>query len=111
MFNKISIKNVRQALDDIKDIERPDGDNEGYSINSPAVYNYLSFDDQEKVDKVVEIISDYVRQSDGQPNNRAITELKKNGFQAYLNQDQYDPYRYVGIVRMDEWDIDISDPS
>ncbi|HRJ94990.1 hypothetical protein [uncultured Thiothrix sp.] len=111
MFKKTSIEDVRQALNAIENIERPDGDNEGDPINSPSIYNHLSLENQKKVDNAFGVVSDYVRQPDGQPNNRSLTTLIKNGFHANLNQDQDDPYRYVGRVRTDNWDIDISDPT
>lgn len=111
MFEPVSIEEVRQALKDVENIERPDADNEGYPLNSPSVYDYLSDEDQNKVDHAVEVLSEYVRNSAGEPNNKSLTTLNKNGFPAQFNQDQYDPYRYVGRVSVGEWDIDVSDPS
>jgi hypothetical protein len=111
MFEPSSIQDVRQALKAVEDIERPDADNEGDPLNSPLVYDYLSPEDQKKVDRAVEIVSGYVRDPAGEPNNRSITTLNKNGFRSNFNQDQYDPYRYVGSVSVGDWDIDVSDPS
>ncbi len=111
MFEQISIKDVRQALKEVEDIERPDADNEGDPLNSPSVYNYLSPEDKDKVDHAVEVVSNYIRNPTGEPNNRSITTLNKNGFSAHFNQDQYDPYRHVGSVKVGEWEIDVSDPS
>lgn len=111
MFNEpVSIKDVRHALKDVENIERPDTDNEGDPLNSPSVRNYLSDEDQNKVDHAVRICKEYVRNPAGEPNNRSLTTLNKNGFSARFNQDQYDPYRYVGRVSVGEWDIDVSDP-
>ncbi|CAM5441260.1 hypothetical protein [Alishewanella longhuensis] len=106
-----SINAVLQALKEVEYIERPDADNEGEFLNSPSVYNYLSSEDQEKVDHAVEVVGDYVRNPAGKPNKRSITTLHKKGFSAHLNQDQYDPYRYVGSVTVGEWEINVSDPS
>ncbi|MFQ2209858.1 hypothetical protein [Aeromonas caviae] len=111
MFKPTTIDDVRQALKEVEGIERPDADNEGDPLNSPSVYNYLSDENQEKVDRAEEVLKDYVRNPAGEPNNRAITELNKNGFTAHFNQDQYDPYRYVGSVSIGDWEIDVSDPS
>ena len=111
MFKPTSIDDVRQALKEVEDIECPDADNEGEPLNSPSVYNYLSPEDQEKVDQAVEVVGDYVRNPAGEPNKRSITTLNKNGFSAHFNRDQYDPYRYVGSVTVGEWEIDVSDPS
>ncbi|RZG16102.1 hypothetical protein EXT47_08470 [Pseudoalteromonas sp. CO342X] len=111
MFEPTSIDDVRQALKEVEDIERPDADNEGDPLNSPSVYDYLSPENQEKVDHAVEVVCDYVRNSAGEPNKRSITTLNNNGFSAHFNQDQYDPYRYVGSVTVGEWEIDVSDPS
>tara|TARA_R100001377_G_C3182525_1_gene107216 strand:- start:352 stop:702 length:351 start_codon:yes stop_codon:yes gene_type:complete len=109
MYKPVSIKDVREALGAVENIERPDADNEGDPLNSPLVYDYLSQEDQEKVDRAVEVVSDYVRNPAGEPNNRSITTLNNNGFRANFNQDQYDPYRYVGSVSIGDWDIDVSD--
>jgi len=111
MCKPTSIHAVRQALKEVEDIERPDADNEGESLNSPSVYNYLSPEDQEKVDHAVEVVGDYVRNPAGEPKKRSITTLNKNGFSAHFNQDQYDPYRYVGSVTVGEWEINVSDLS
>lgn len=111
MFEPTSIDDVRQALKEVENIERPYADNEGDPLNSPLVYDYLSPEDQEKVDHANEVVSDYVRNPAGEPNKRSITTLNKNGFYAHFNQDQYDPYRYVGSVTVGEWKIDVSDPS
>lgn len=111
MFKPISIEDVRHALKDVENIERPDTDNEGDPLNSPSVYNCLSNEDQNKVDHAVEVLNGYVRNSAGEPNNRSLTTLNKNGFPAHFNQDQYDPYRYVGRVSVGEWNIDVSDLS
>lgn len=109
MFKPVTIQDVRQALKAVEDVERPDADNEGDPLNSPSVYDYLSAEDKEKVNHAVEIVSSYVRNPAGEPNNRSITTLNKNGFRANFNQDQYDPYRYVGSVTAGDWDIDVSD--
>ena len=107
----VSIKDVRQALGDVENIERPDADNDGDPLNSPSVYDYLSDEDKNKVDHAVEVCSEYVRNFAGEPNNKSLTTLNKNGFPAHFNQDQDDPYRYVGRISVGEWDIDVSDPS
>jgi hypothetical protein len=111
MNKPISIKDVRQASEAIENIKRPDADNEGDPLNSPLVYDYLSPEEQEKVDRVVEVLIGYVRDPAGEPNKRSITTLNQNGFRASFNQDQYDPDRYVGSVSIGDWDIDVSDPS
>ncbi|SIO94674.1 hypothetical protein [Vibrio spartinae] len=108
---KPTIDDVRQVLKEIEGIERPDADNEGDPLNSPSVYNYLSDENQGKVDRAEEVLKDYVRNPEGGPNNRAITELNKSGFTAHFNQDQDDPYRYVGSVSTRDWKVDVSDPS
>lgn len=112
MYTPVTIDDVRQVFEEVKGIKRPDADNEGDPLNSPSVYNYLSEKDQEKVDRAVEVASDYVRNSAGEPNKRAITQLNKNGYEAYVEQSQYDHDRYVGrISGIGEWTLDVSDPS
>jgi len=98
----------------LKDIERPDGDNEGDPINSPNVYNYLSPEDQELVDNAEKILYAYVRKSGNsgdEPNKRAITELEKRDYPTSLNIDQYDQTRLVGQIEVGDWSLDLSDPT
>ncbi|EOG2428812.1 hypothetical protein ACK8Q8_002753 [Proteus mirabilis] len=111
MFEPTTINDVITSLFMISRIQRPDFDNDGDPINSPSVYNYLSREDQEKVDDAERITMDYVRTPGGEPNKRTITLLNKKGFSTYFNRDQYDPYRYVGTVQVGDWILDISDPS
>ena len=104
---------VVSALEALKDIPRPEGDNEGDPINSPGVYNSLTPENQECVDHAEEITSEYLRKpgDEGEePNNRSITELKKAGFPSFLQRDQDDPYKLVGGVEVGEWKLDVSDP-
>lgn len=105
------MEDVHQALNEVEGIERPDADNEGDPLNSPSVYEYLSNENKEKVDRAVDVLRDYVRNPAGEPNNRAITELNKSGFTTHFNQDQDEPYLYVGSVSIGDWEIDVSDPS
>lgn len=110
MFTPVTIEEVRQVFAEVEDIERPDADNEGEPLNSPSVYNYLSEGDKEKVDRAFEAAYEYVRDSAGEPNNRAITQLNKNNFEAHFNKSQYDEYRHVGTIKIGDWKLDISDP-
>lgn len=111
MYGPISIQDIRQALKAVEDIDRPDADNDGDALNSPLVYNYLSSQDQEKVDRAVELVNDYVRDSEGAANNRAVSILNRSGFRTNFNEDQYEPDRYVGSLSVGDWEIDISDPT
>lgn len=113
-YQPITSKDAAEALEALKDIKRPDGDNEGDSINSPSVYNYLSPGDQELVDSAGKILYAYVRKPGDEgdkPNKRAITELKKRGYSASLNTDQYDQDRLVGHVEVGDWSLNLSDPA
>ncbi len=106
-------KDVIAALKALKNIERPDGDNEGDAINSDTVYPYLSPQQQELVDHAETVTKEYVRKlgNEGdEPNNRSLTELSRAGYTANLNTDQYDPDRLVGSVTVcNEWKLDVSD--
>ena len=107
-------KDVVAALQALQDIERPEGDNEGDPINSSTVYPYLSPQNQALVDHAEQLTNEYVRKpgdEGDEPNRRALTELKKAGFSAYLGPDQYDPYRLVGDVKVGDWTLDVSDPN
>lgn len=107
-------RDVVVALQALQDIERPEGDNEGDPINSPTVYPYLSPPDQALVDHALKLTNEYVRKpgdEGDEPNKRSLTELNKAGFSAYLGPDQYDPYRFVGEVKMGDWTLNVSDPN
>lgn len=110
-FNPITIDDVASALNNLKTIERPYGDNEGSAINSPSVYDYLSVDEQQLIDNSVQIVRDYICNTGSEPNRRAIAVLNHRGYCTYFNQDQYDPYRFVGSVSVGDWLVDISDPT
>jgi hypothetical protein len=114
MYQPPMIKDVVEALESLKNIERPYGDNEGDPINSPDVYNELQPDDKELVDRVEVMLQEYIRKPGDlgeEPNKRALTELEKHGYPASLNHDQYNPDRLVGHVEVGDWTIDLSDPS
>lgn len=109
-----TIKDVVAALEPLKNVVRPDGDNEGDPINLPDIYNNLSSNDQALVDQAEEVTREYMRKPGDEgdvPNSRSITELNKNGYPASLQTDQYDPYKLVGGVEIGDWRLDVSDPS
>ena len=109
----ITIQDVVATLTPLKDIPRPEGDNEGQAINSPAIFERLSPEHQALVSQAEDTVSNYVRKPSDmgeEANRRSLTELNKHGFQANLNRDQYDPTRLVGSVTVDEWKLDLSDP-
>lgn len=112
MYKKPTIHDVIGALAPLEKIERPDADNEGCAINSNSVYPYLSSEEQKLVDNAEKVLDEYTRKH-GTPNKRSITELKKHGFDADLYEDQYDPDRLVGMVKLEDsdWSLNISDPS
>ncbi|WP_178372355.1 hypothetical protein [Pollutimonas bauzanensis] len=104
---------VVAALDALKNIARPEGDNEGEPINSPNVYPLLTPEDQDLVDDAERIAKEYLRRPGDhgdEPNARAITELRKAGFNTSLNPDQYDQDILVGEVEIsDEVVLDVGD--
>lgn len=109
MFVPVTLKDVRQALKSLENIKRPEADNEGDPLNSPLIYDYLSSEEQERVDVAVDLVRNYVKTPAGGPNIRSIKALYRIGFSTHFNQDQYAPYRYVGSLRIGDWTIDISD--
>jgi len=106
-YKPITIADVAKALYPLKDIERPDADNAGDSINAPDVYDYLDENNQEKIDNARNITRQYIEQS----GNRAIRELNKHGYNTSYGPDQYEPDRNSGQVQIGEWELDISDES
>lgn len=109
MWEPVSIKNVREAVQDLENIERPDADNEGDMINAPDVYNHLSEDEQKQVDHAHAILSAYVRDAGDEPNRRAISTLNKNGYATSFDSHPDEPYLNVGKVRIGAWEVDVSD--
>ena len=105
----MTIKNATQAIKELSEIERPDGDNEGDAINSRYVYDSLSLDDQIKVDEAVQTLKNYTRNPDGTPNRRSVTALNKRGHQTSLDPYQYDPSLLAGHTQAGEWTVDLSD--
>jgi hypothetical protein len=105
-----TIHDACTALKPLEHIPRPESDNEGDTINADTVFPYLSPFHQEQVRHAEEILYDYTRTSDGQPNRRALNTLTRNGYPASLDpsQDNYELLR--GRVKVGEWEIDISDP-
>ena len=86
---KTTIKDVDTVMNKLKTIKRPDADNERDSANAPDFYNYLSEDDKNIVDNALNIVYNYVRNSDGNPNKRAITQMNKRGYSTSLHEGQY----------------------
>ncbi len=85
---KTTIKDVDKAIDELKKVKRPDMDNEGDSANDPDFYNYLSNDDKKIVNNATDTINNYTRDSNGNPNKRAITQMNKRGYSTSLNIGQ-----------------------
>ncbi|MRX07019.1 hypothetical protein GJ697_04130 [Pseudoduganella sp. FT25W] len=111
MHPPLTIKDVVRAIKPLARIPRPDGDNEGDCINSDSIMRALSQKHREQVIRAEEVLHEYTRQLDGQPNRRAVNTLTRNGFSSFLNEDQYEPDRIVGRTTVEDWEIDISDPS
>lgn len=111
MYPPPTIKDVLRALKPLARIPRPEGDNEGDAINSESVMRDLTPTQREIVIFAEEILQEYTRYSDGQPNRRSTNTLTKNGFPTSLNDDQFDPSRVVGRITVGEWDVDLSDPT
>ena|SRR5690554_4598549 len=109
-FRPPTIADIREALEPIPMIKRPDTDNDGDPLNGSTVFPYLTWVEQQQVAKAYDLLYRYCRTPDGGPDNRALTTLRKNGFPASLDPSQYDPTRLVGFVTVGEWDINISDP-
>lgn len=108
-----TIKDVVTTLEPLKNIVRPDGDNEGVPINSPDIYNKLSSNDKALVKQAENAAREYMRKAGdmgNEPNARSITELNKKGYHSSLQTDQYNPDRLVGFVEIENWRLDVSDP-
>ncbi|MEA1914763.1 MAG: hypothetical protein U9N30_05555 [Campylobacterota bacterium] len=84
-----TIKDVVRVMDEFKNIKRPDADNEGDAANAPDFYNFLSDDDQKIVDNTLSVVNSYIRNSDGSPNEKAITQMNKSGYSTSLYEGQY----------------------
>jgi hypothetical protein len=111
MFHPLTINDVVPVIEPLASIPRPAGDNEGDCINSDSIMRLLSEKQRDQVDRAVQVLYEYTRHSDGQPNRKAVNTLTRHGFPTFLNEDQYDPDRIVGRTTVGDWDIDISDVS
>ena len=110
MYPPPTIKDVLRVIKPLAKIPRPEGDNAGDAINSESIMRDLTPMQREAVIFAEEILHEYTRHSDGQPNRKSTNTLTRNGFPTSLNDDQYDPYRIVGRTTAGEWDVDLSDP-
>jgi hypothetical protein len=115
MFSKPNARDAESALKVLSKIEVPKGgDVDGEPLNSPGVLSLLPTETQQIVLHNVEIVADYARR-DGDmgavANNRALNTLRRKGYEASLNEGQYENDRLVGEVGNGDFHIDISDPS
>tara|TARA_R110001583_G_scaffold42556_16_gene135431 strand:- start:786 stop:1130 length:345 start_codon:yes stop_codon:yes gene_type:complete len=110
MFKSPGIDDVIEALESLKEIRRPDGDNEGDPINSTPVYGRLSSKQQERVNEVEQLVSEYLL-PEGTPQAKALAELNARGYEADLGPDQYEPDLTVGGVKVGDWTLDLGEPS
>jgi len=123
----ISLHRVTDALNALKNISRPYGDNEGEAINSPSIYDHLSGRDRDLVDEAYSLAREFTRTSNREgediEDRKNLRRLREQGFEASLGQDQYDPYLLTGRISIpplldedgnevgESWVLDISDTS
>jgi hypothetical protein len=86
---KTTIKDIDKVMGEFKNIKRPDADNEGDSANAPDFFDYLSSDDKKIVENTLNVVNNYIRNSDGSPNKRAITQMNQRGYSTSLHEGQY----------------------
>lgn len=109
MYPRPTLKDVREALERIKTIPRPYGDNEGDSINSNTVFPELSPEHQLAVSYAQQVCSEYTRTLDGRADRRAVGHINRAGYRASLDLSQHEPDKLVGRVEVEDWTLDISD--
>lgn len=109
MYQRPTLQDVREALERIKKIPRPYGDNEGDPINSDTVFPELSPEHQLAVSHAYQVCFEYTRTLDGKVDRRAVGYLTRAGYRTSLDTSQYQPDRLVGSVEVDNWELDISD--
>lgn len=109
MYPRPTLKDVREALERIKTIPRPYGDNEGDSINSNTVFPELSPGHQLAVSYAHQVCSEYTRTLDGRADRRAIGHINRAGYRTSLGPSQYESDQLVGSVEVEDWTLDISD--
>jgi hypothetical protein len=108
MYHQITINEVLADVNSIRAIEVPYGDNEGDAINSSSIMSDLTEYQKGFVIKAVNTVEEYICGQDGYPDNKAIGRIRSKGIDIYIGPDQYDPYKYIGKVRLGEWDMNIS---
>lgn len=111
MYPRPTLKDVREALERIKTIPRPYGDNEGDPINSNTVFPELSPEYQLAVSHAQQVCSEYTRTLDGRADRRAVGHITRAGYRTSLGPSQYEADRLVGSVNIEDWTLDISDSS
>lgn len=111
MYPPPTIRDVLRVITPLAKIPRPEGDNEGDSINSESIMRDLTPKQREEVLFAEEILHEYTRHADGQPIRKSVNALTRNGFYTSLHEDQYDPCRIVGQTSVGAWNLDLSDPS
>lgn len=108
MYHPITINEVVADVNSIQTIERPYGDNEGDAINSSSIMSDLTEYQKDFVIKAANTVEEYICGHDGYPDNKALSRIRSKGIDIYIEPDQYNPYKYIGKVRLGEWDINIS---
>lgn len=107
-----TLDEVVDAIEATRRIKMPENiDCEGDPLNHENVLDELDREDAELVVTARETVREYIAPG-GELNKRSLTALKKRGFDVTFNPDQYDPYRYVGrVVVNDRTDtfIDLDD--
>jgi len=108
-YHPLTIRDVVNALEALRHVQRPYGDNEGDAINHPDVYADLPTHTQQAVDLAWRYVREYCCHIDGAINSRSETLLKKHGYQIHLGPNQYDPMLIAGVITVGDWNLDLSD--
>ena len=110
-YYPITIHDVTAALEALRHVQRPYGDNEGDPINHPCIYDDLPPPTQEAIDSAWHHVREYCSNPDGTIKLRGVTAVKKRGYEIYLGPNQNDPYSLSGSVTVGDWELNLSDAS
>lgn len=100
---------AKDAVEQLATLPTPEGDHEGDYVNEYA--HKFTPAQGEVFDECVETLASLVRDGAGEPDDKAIRNLRGAGFDVHFNPAQDNPMRNVGSWTLpDGRKVDLSDP-
>lgn len=99
-FAPVTLKQARDAAQRLSSKELPYGDNDHLPLNHPDVLAQMPGDAAKEVCEDSDLIKRYTRSPAGEPDKKAINNLRKAGFDTDLGPDQFNPDMLAGELRL-----------